>query len=636
MKHFWIKIALLLPLPLLVIGFNWWVDPVHLRGAHQYEYGIARLILDGKPVTNISHPNEEAYLQFIVAGLKSPKDVLVFGSSRSKLIRAAAFAGRSFFNCSLSGGSLTDYIALYQMYRQKQLRPTVAILELSPWILTPGHSSIWKTLNAQGHELEKALLSTTPQLPARLDCGGEARSDWKEFLSLGYFQTSFYTWLNRLRHPVKQTQNTYFVWQSDTLPVGETVLADGSVIYPDHVQHPPDRERVTALAVEYAKKPGGFNGQIDPVRQKIFEAFLDQLAQDQVRVVLYLPPYHPRAYALMMDSVQFRSLATEQQYFEDVARRKGLTLAGSYNPADLGLDQSAFFDGSHPTEETVRIVLAAALSRSGLASATKPTDTDRIEMGGVTNPNGLEVVNGKPFFWIGQGETCLSLRAPRNGVVRLTFHGDPGPSLPTTAIRKLEILVTGGYSQTVTLTNYPQVEIVVPVLSGSNEIRLTPLDTPTVLVRPNGDRRTLLLGVSDLRAQLLPVGTALCNQIPIAWVSGWHTAEHTGPDWLCWNTGRGCLSVAVSSETLATLSGEVFSAPRPNEVDVILNGVKVTSWRIDWTKWEFHRFHSLDLPLKSGENTIEFVSHKPAIKVGTDSRDLSVAVKNLRLTTAGK
>ena len=53
MKTFCAKLLLLLPLPLLVIGYNWFIDPVHLRDAEQYEYGIAHHILNGQRVTKL-------------------------------------------------------------------------------------------------------------------------------------------------------------------------------------------------------------------------------------------------------------------------------------------------------------------------------------------------------------------------------------------------------------------------------------------------------------------------------------------------------------------------------------------------------------------------------------------------------
>jgi hypothetical protein len=68
---------------------------------------------------------------------------------------------------------------------------------------------------------------------------------------------------------------------------------------------------------------------------------------------------------------------------------------------------------------------------------------------------------------------------------------------------------------------------------------------------------------------------------------------------------------------------------------VHLNGAKVASLRADWDKWESRDFQTVDLPLKAGENTLEFVDHNPAIKSGTDNRARAIAVKNLGLTTAG-
>ncbi len=272
MKRFWLKILLLVPLPLIVVGFNWFVDPVHLRDADQYEYGIVRLILEGKHVTNISNPNEAAYIKFVVDGLKTRKDVLVLGSSRSKLLRSDSFAGRSFFNNSISGAGLVDYLAIYQMYRQKGLIPSVVVVELSPWILMREYASVWKTLNANKQDLERWVLSTAQQTPQRLEVLSSIRADLAEFLSLGYFQTSFYTWANRTVYPTKH-QEGYFVWQEGTLPMGETVLADGSAIYPDYVEHPRDRERVTALAVEYAQKPAVFLPGLIPTVKKSSKRF---------------------------------------------------------------------------------------------------------------------------------------------------------------------------------------------------------------------------------------------------------------------------------------------------------------------------------------------------------------------------
>src|SRR4051812_33200476 len=124
MRLFFIKLLLVVPLVVAVLAFNIFVDPVHLTDSGEYERGIAQLILSNKSVTNINHPNEEAYLIAYIDGLRERKDVLVLGSSRSKLIRSTAFAGKSFFNNSIGGAGLQDYLAIYDLYRRKGFKPS--------------------------------------------------------------------------------------------------------------------------------------------------------------------------------------------------------------------------------------------------------------------------------------------------------------------------------------------------------------------------------------------------------------------------------------------------------------------------------------------------------------------------------
>jgi len=191
--------------------------------------------------------------------------------------------------------------------------------------------------------LEKNLLSfpQQPQQKIHFDYTSNLRA--ADFLSLGYFQTSLFTWLDQIvRHPVEQ--HHYFPWNGDTLPTSGTVLSDGSVILSERNKSPKEDERVLAVANEFGRNPVAVPESLDPGRETVLEAFLDELLRDGVRPVLYLPPYHPRAYALMTTSERNKIVVQEQRYFEALAQRKGLTVVGSYNPADVSLDGSAFFD----------------------------------------------------------------------------------------------------------------------------------------------------------------------------------------------------------------------------------------------------------------------------------------------------
>ena len=203
MKRFFGRLLLIVPILFGVVAVNWLIDPVHLRDADQYERGIAQLISAGKGVTNIWNPNEAAYLESYIDGLQQRKDVLVLGSSRSKLIRSDSFPGLTFFNNSIGGGGLIDYLAIYELYRQKNLVPDTVVIELSPWIMYRDYASKWDAFDSHRGALERRVLHPELDQSQPIQIGSTASTDWAEFLSPGYFQTSFYHWLRGTLKPAE-------------------------------------------------------------------------------------------------------------------------------------------------------------------------------------------------------------------------------------------------------------------------------------------------------------------------------------------------------------------------------------------------------------------------------------------------
>lgn len=114
----------------------------------------------------------------------------------------------------------------------------------------------------------------------------------------------------------------------------------------------------------------------------------------------------------------------------------------------------------------------------------------------VSNPNGLEVLAGKEFFWVGNGETKLELFSGRSGVAMLAAEFIPGPSLPDTPLRRVDIVDGMGASRVWSTADGNA--IAVSVRPGKNEVVLRSIDSPTVFIQPNGDTRPLLLGVRGL------------------------------------------------------------------------------------------------------------------------------------------
>jgi hypothetical protein len=119
----------------------------------------------------------------------------------------------------------------------------------------------------------------------------------------------------------------------------------------------------------------------------------------------------------------------------------------------------------------------------------------------IVNPLGVEKVDGKPFFWIGQQPVVLTAQATRSGLLVLGGEFRPGPSLPSVNVRQLRVSTDRGFEQTVLVGGGAQT-IEVPVAAGATQIMLSVLDTPTVLMQPNGDTRALLLGIRALKVEL--------------------------------------------------------------------------------------------------------------------------------------
>ncbi len=114
---------------------------------------------------------------------------------------------------------------------------------------------------------------------------------------------------------------------------------------------------------------------------------------------------------------------------------------------------------------------------------------------------------------------------------------------------------------------------------------------------------------------------------------GWYGTEREGSDWLLWSGGQGYLKIIVNTPIVVTLTGDINSAQRPNKVDLFVNDDKFITFNVDWDEWAFRAFTPVSLSLKAGENIVEFSSHNPAIALSTESRMLSIAVKNLNLIT---
>ena len=344
------RLLFLLPFFLALFLTNWFVDPAHMRAPDAYEKGIAKMLTQGKAVTNVVNDDASAILEYSIRGQKSAPDVLLLGTSKSKGIGSDFFPGQTFFNAALSGSGLDDLLVVYDMYEKRGYIPREVIIEVNPWLLMGGRTSQVPRFEARGAQLELSLLRGQPlNGPARP--GRDRPNTYLKMITPDYFQSSSLALINTL---FRGNDGSFREYHAGDTPSGTTYFPDGSILVPPHMTANLGTEQPEAYALKYGwDPPGGIPRQIDPYQRKVLEVFVGHLLDSGVKVTFYIPPYHPTSYRLMMASPN-RFVVDIQQYFIELAETHGIKIIGSFNPADIGITGADFYDPTHITTESIR------------------------------------------------------------------------------------------------------------------------------------------------------------------------------------------------------------------------------------------------------------------------------------------
>jgi hypothetical protein len=120
----------------------------------------------------------------------------------------------------------------------------------------------------------------------------------------------------------------------------------------------------------------------------------------------------------------------------------------------------------------------------------------------IDNPNGLEQLDGLPFFWMGSSATTLTIVSLQAGTAEVSANFILGPSLPNVAERHVQVAYGDGYREVFVLSGGKH-SLTIPIVAGKTTISLLVLDKPSQAALSNGDKRVLLLGVQDLNIRLM-------------------------------------------------------------------------------------------------------------------------------------
>lgn len=349
------KLLLFLPIMVLIVGVNYYVDPANIFRSNSYEDGIAQILLHGENVTNISNYDERALQRYYINGLTKAKDIVALGSSRSMGVSSDLFPGKEFFNNSVSGATIEDYIAIYQLYRAKGLLPKTLIIGLDPWLLNKNNDQFrWQSLRIEYEQLIKTI---SPEKYAfQLD--NLFFLKYAELLSFSYFQKSVQLLIENASSMKSRGGNYQAI--SDVASDQAIKLFDGSLRY-DKKTREAGLQEVSKLAIAYTLEEPVYSlrkfNNLDANLINLFESFIDYLISNKVSVFFFFPSYHPTTYKILITSDKYKNIVRAEQYFKAIASKKGIRVFGSYNPEDCLLNEADFYDGMHMKQEAYKKVI---------------------------------------------------------------------------------------------------------------------------------------------------------------------------------------------------------------------------------------------------------------------------------------
>jgi len=334
----WLKMFVLscVTLLFLVALFNCLVDGVGLFRLNKGLKNAATTLLEGGEVAGPLGGYDERELQrLIVEQYPNRRDMITVGSSRNMLLRKRFIhEDIDFFNHSMAGAGLEDYISILGLYRIKGHLPRTVVLGIDPWIFNKdnGLPQYWKSLSRY---YEKMVMEISGR---EIKVNVTQPNRYLQLINLDYTRANY-----------EYFRSGKKLYVTDTIDIDDFVREpDGSLHFPYKMRFKTD-ERTNPYPPNMM--PFGYLNHFEFLSGlELFENFLHYLRGKKVEVILLLLPFHPAAYKLFNDNPRYQIVISLEKYLKDFALWNNIRVMGSYDPGRYQLTEKDFFDDTHGHE----------------------------------------------------------------------------------------------------------------------------------------------------------------------------------------------------------------------------------------------------------------------------------------------
>jgi len=296
---------------------------------HQGRVRAAARFVPGQVLLDYRDRDERRFQQARLAVIAPPR-LVAFGSSRvmlvsSEMVRAPA---GTFYNAGLSAASVEDFIVLWSVLERRERPPETALFSIDSWAFNRSHP--------QAHWLEWQDESTASSTGPAMDARRSA--PWWTACSTGGTRARSFSPTRCSRHRSRRSSGS--VPASDR---GARSLRTRSSAT--------SCPRVTPPACADARRAGRL------------ELLWRDMRARHVRLIAYVPPYHPVVWRELTRDRRNRAALDETAAFLGVlARSMDVRFESFADPASVPCGEDEFLDGSHARDSCLRRIVQRMLS----------------------------------------------------------------------------------------------------------------------------------------------------------------------------------------------------------------------------------------------------------------------------------
>lgn len=333
----WLPVlAILLVLVGGVICTNYLLDPLTYSTSAQQEAADSWVKGQSVAMLDANVDLRELRREHISRMTETP-DVIVFGGSRFQEASSQVAPGKKFYNAFVSNDHFEDMMAFVQLLDANKRLPKTLVLSVrfSTFEYLGGREAWWW----------KSFAPEYIQMAKRLRIDTYSQGDLMNYQKYTHLLSAEAAY-ERLRR-YSTTKAVWTATSSPQNPLMDTIAPDGSLHFSEAYLKSASRESARQDVAQRLSIDRKATPQLNEQLLGQMSKLLDFLKDRGVRVVMIQTPYHPVFYEGLQGTSFLKSINHIEQAVQELAKKKGITITGGFDPTSQGCVEADFRDFNH-------------------------------------------------------------------------------------------------------------------------------------------------------------------------------------------------------------------------------------------------------------------------------------------------